>query len=570
MAKIAFYGSLARRILSVTFILIVIPMVIYAYLSWDRDWRIHLRTTLSQLELMAYSHQDEFEHWKGFRHEDLTLFSKEGFTSIEIPSSLSSLFVVEGKKFKESSTLAMVGKPLFFHAEAGSFVADNPYTQQEEIFLLKKIDGALWGLSEEVSQWKTLFAAFEEAGYPTTLTFIEKGQTPTTKGGVVLSLDRIGTWKKKILSLRGEDIALRVPLEGAHFDLLIEIPAAKVTHARGTGFFGHLILFFSLFLLLGAIGTFWLVSRMARPLNQLSHVMHAVEAQNYAKRYKAAPLGFEINVLGETFNRMLDALVRNMEEAKNERVARELLERELDIGRQIQQELLPKEIPQFPGLKVGGGFIPAKEVGGDFYDLFPIDDQHLFLTIADGSDKGISACLYALIVRSMLRSHAIAGNDLKKIVMATNDLFCHDTGMTGNFVTAWMAIFNKESKTLSFTSAGHCPAIYIGSGGEVEELNTQGIALGVEEGAEFEVKEKILVSDSLLLLYTDGVIEAHNEKGELFEKSRLIEFLTGRRALGPQALIDKLLEEINQFSKGLPQHDDLTVLSIQTDFSDRL
>lgn len=258
---------------------------------------------------------------------------------------------------------------------------------------------------------------------------------------------------------------------------------------------------------------------------------------------------------------MIEKLLKNMEEAKNERVARELLTKELQIGRLIQKELFPTHLPTFPHLEIGTGFLPAQEVAGDFYDLYPKQDR-LFLAIADGSGKGVSPCLYSLIVRSIMRSRFVTGEEVDEILNQTNQLFCDDTGMTGNFVTSFAGIYDANKKTLTFANAGHFPAILIHPSGAIEELTTPGIALGVERSAQIEKKEVVLQEGSFLFLYTDGVIEAENKSGEFFGKTRLIDFLTTVREKPAQAIIDSLIIEVQNFAQGAFQ-DDLTALGLK-------
>ena len=491
MAKKTFYGSLATRIFLSSLFLIVLPMGVYAFFSWDRDWHIRLSSSLARLEQIGQANQKIYSNWY----------------ETEVGSGEVTL----------SGNQVMFGQKSI------------PVQELEELFIGNvEIEQEAEGMSlSTVTQLK------EHLSY------------------------------KDLALLKENELRAWIPLKNASFDLVIKFPSEGMSHIQGSGIIAHLLLFSLCFIVLGTLGALWLVSRFSRPLHQLTRVMNQVESGQHSKRYHPDAYGFEINLLGEQFNQMLGRLFKSMQEAQSHLVAKEVLARELDIGHSVQKELLPKHIDAFLGMKVGGALIPAKQVGGDFYDLFPLDEERLFLTVADGSDKGVSACLYALIVRTLFRSFAMTEHDLKNIALMTNRLFCKDTGDTGNFVTAWMGIFHTKTKELTYTCLGHPPGLAIRSNGQLDELSTKGIALGVDEKMEVEVKsEKFGLEDSLFL-YTDGILEAHNKKGELFEKSRLHAFLKEHHALFPQELINQLFESVDQFAQGIEQHDDLTALSLK-------
>lgn len=563
------------------------PLLIYGFLIWDRDWHIKLNTVFSELEMVGKLDAQKFDEWLGLHQiqlEQMQLLLKDTpapssylaskLDQLQQIGDISSLFVFD-KNFRCTSSSAgeMVGKSDFFpdmlkkayENKTLTYLAQNPLNGRDELFLMHRIGDELWGLSVDKALWSS---SFEYADSKFQITFVDKLKGPNTNIQI-FTLEELQNLEKsegifQIHRLKGHDLGLQLPLKEALFDLEVVMPSKQIMKLEGTQVFSHLLHIVLIFIFIGGLVAVWLVRKISHPLEYLYEVMGAIEHKDYSKRYQRQPYGFEINFLGQSFNQMLDAVLQHMEEAKNERVTREILSKELNIGHEIQSELFPREIPAFPGLMMGVGFIPAKEVGGDFYDLFAKDKNRLLLSIADGSDKGISACLYSLMVRSLLRSSVLAKEDLSSMVKATNDLFCHDTGDTGNFVTLWVGLYHVKERSLSYTSAGHLPAILLHSDGTIEELSTQGMALGASVDIEIEVKTKILPANSLLLLYTDGVIEAHNEKGELYGKARLFDFLQGRCSLSPQELIDQLTLEIGEFSKHAPQHDDFTVLGVKT------
>lgn len=536
LKKSKVYGSLAQRIVAVLLVLIVIPLAIDALLLIRGDQKIKHRAADNQLALIGKSFTLYYDQWVAFRLEQL-----EDPRDLE---GLSTRFVFDTSfTCIESNVKEMVGKGGFFTDELKEafdrgkwlFMGNNVYTGKSELFVVERDKERLRGLSVDEEQFLDPLERYAP---------------------FLLTLSDAKTSSKEMKSRF-------FPAPDAAFSLKVAIPIAKIEELDTGGLYRHLIEFSLVIFVVGGLGTYWLIRKMAKPLKQLSSAMESARNQEYSRRYHRQPFGFEINELGSHFNEMIEAILLHMEEAKNQRVAKELLKKELEIGHQIQRELLPKEIPEFPGVAMASRFVSAKEVAGDFFDLFAVDEDRLFFVIADGSDKGISACLYSFLVRSMLRSFASSEKELSEIIKKTNNLFCQDTGDTGNFVTAWMGILEAPTSTLTYASCGHYPAVWIQSDGAVGELTTRGIALGVQHIEQVDVASVRLLDGDSLFLYTDGVIDAQNEKGQLFGKSRLIELLKAKAELKPQPIVDALMGEIEAFSGGAEAYDDLTVLSLR-------
>lgn len=583
--RLKFYRSLTSRVAFVFLVLIIFPLLLYVGFLWSREWKVTLNGVFSEMELIGDFARIYLEEWyedKLIQLDNLTFqdIEKDAFLSRDLSTILKC-----NRSFEcvYSNRNALVGKKDLFpkllkkayEAKHLMFIATNPATQKKELFLFKRKGNDLLGISVDLEKWVSAFNSLQGVGYPTILTFVSSnqivfpvGMKENEKEVKIWSFSQLKRWKEDAgiwewISLRNKDLALIFTVSNANFDLRVFLSANKIPQYGNGNFFTHLMTLIAILVVIGGASAFWLVVRISRPLEQLYAVMEGVRKGNYSQKYSSDPLGFEINILGENFNQMLRDLLQNRQKAEDERVEREVLSQELLIGRRVQKELLPKEIPEFSGLSLGVGFVPAKEVAGDFYDLFARSEKELLISIADASDKGVSACFYSLVVRSMLRSHAIAGEDLQNIVLKTNQLFCKDTAFSGNFVTAWVALYEADTNTLHYHSAGHLPALIIFPDGNIEEHTTEGIALGVEESAMAYVKSIRLEKGSLLFLYSDGITEAHNEKGELFGKSRLLDFLQSHHNQKPQELIDALIKEVHQFAGELSQHDDLTAVSIK-------
>ena len=319
---------------------------------------------------------------------------------------------------------------------------------------------------------------------------------------------------------------------------------------------------YAIILVGGSILAFFLTKRMSRPMQNLSRVMGGIQVGHLEMRYKEDPLGYEINQLGTIFNEMVDTLLQKQRLAEEERIKRERYAKELLIGREVQRSLLPKKMPKYPGVELAEVYLPAKEVGGDFYDVFIRGEKNeeLALVIADASGKGVRACFYSLGVRSMLRTYAQKYEAVQSVLANTNKLFCQDTGDTGMFVTALVGFYNHESRTLRYYSAGHNPLLIRRVNGETTFVDHLGAALGIEVGEKGGDQSVQLASGDVVVFYTDGITEAHNEQNQLFGEERLVQLVEGCEGQTPSEMIAAILKEVEKFVGDAAQHDDITML----------
>lgn len=366
-----------------------------------------------------------------------------------------------------------------------------------------------------------------------------------------------------------EQVAVEVPIGGTDLSLLLTADERTIfqeQRARLWRVLGVFILIFAV----GGWAALWLTLRMSRPWQQLCEVMNRVSKGDLTARYHKRRSGFEINIVGAIFNQTINSLREQMARAEAERVQKETLDQEFRIGREIQMSILPTKPPVFSGVSLAARYVPAKQVGGDFYDVFPLmrggeGTSELVLTVADASGKGISACLYSLLLRSMLRSFAVTSSRVSDIMLQANNLFCQDTGATGMFVTVLSAIYHPSSKELSFTSCGHPPALIRRSNGALEALVGQGLAVGVTTFTELPQDTVSLDRGDLLVLYTDGITEAHNVKNELFGDQRLSNYLAQEGHRGVDEVADGILAQVAAFRGTAPQFDDMTLLLMRVD-----
>lgn len=313
----------------------------------------------------------------------------------------------------------------------------------------------------------------------------------------------------------------------------------------------------------GALIVILLTWRMARPFHHLSYVMNSVKSKQLNSRYKKDMFGFEINVLGQIFNETIESLLQQMKNVQDERVKREMLEQEFKIGREVQMQLLPQKMPQIPHISLASAFIPAKEVGGDFYDAFINHEGDLIISIADTSGKGISACLYSLGVRSLLRGFGKKTSSLSEIVIETNNFFYEEAGDSGMFVTLFIASLNLQTGLFRYYSCGHNPPILKRNDGSMQLLSSDGLALGLSKIEKIEEKTLELKKGDLIFLYTDGVTETINTDNELYGMKKLKQFLKKMPAPIQNSLIADLLADLRDFANSAPQYDDITIVVLE-------
>ncbi len=253
--------------------------------------------------------------------------------------------------------------------------------------------------------------------------------------------------------------------------------------------------------------------------------------------------------------------------AERERLTQERarLQTELDIARDIQRASLPSTFPAFPNrteFDLFARMTPAKVVGGDFYDFFLLDDDHLVLAIADVSGKGIPAALFMMIGKQALRNSALQGGTPAEILTFVNNQLC-ENNPNEMFVTIWLGILTISTGEVTACSAGHEYPILLRDNGKYELFEEpHGLACGALSGELYENYTFRLPPGGKLFVYTDGVVEAHNGQDELFGAEKLVEELNRGVEDTPKASVKRILKLINDFAGECEQFDDITMLSL--------
>jgi len=248
-----------------------------------------------------------------------------------------------------------------------------------------------------------------------------------------------------------------------------------------------------------------------------------------------------------------------------EAAERALHGQELEQAREIQQSLLPKEIPQLPGFAIDGAWEPARVVGGDYFDVIRLSESRLGICIADVVGKSISAALLMANVQASVRAFAAESTSPAQLCKRVNSVLCSSIG-TGKFVTFFYGVLDAAEKTLQYANAGHLPPILIRAGGQVQELDSSGAVLGVFPAWKYEGSRARLEPGDRLLLFTDGITEAGLPGGEEFGEQRLIQGVRQYAAASTSELKSQLLMDVKRFCNSQLQDDaTLIVISALTD-----
>ena len=273
--------------------------------------------------------------------------------------------------------------------------------------------------------------------------------------------------------------------------------------------------------------------------------------------------GDELETLADSFNKMTTDLKIHVEELQCTTAEKEGLLKELEIARGLQQRLLPQSSPSITGIDIAAHNEPAREVGGDFYDFIPVTDDNWGFAIADVSGKGMPAAMFMGLSRTILRASAAGDLAPADAIRKANELICRDS-TSGMFVTLFYAVLNTRWKHLRYVNAGHNPPLLFRKGlEEVKQLKTGGIALGINRQIELREASIDLLPGDTLVLYTDGITEAINDRNELFGLERLVQTIRSNGALSSKDLIEKIQDDVMRFADGKAQFDDITLMVLK-------
>lgn len=265
---------------------------------------------------------------------------------------------------------------------------------------------------------------------------------------------------------------------------------------------------------------------------------------------------------------MIDELQAHMDDIARMGAERERTRSELAVASRIQLSALPAVRPPFSGCEdfgLSASMRPAKEVGGDFYDFFLIDEDHCGVVIADVSGKGVPAALFMMRVKALLNQLMRDDAAPDRVLAQANDSLCEDNE-AGMFVTVWLGVLDLRTGELSFANGGHNPPLYRHADGSVEWLRDRsGLLLGCFEGSPYHAFARTMAPGDALVLYTDGVTEAMDASDRCYGNDRLLHLVEQRGDGYPAAVSEAIEEDVRSFAEGAEQADDITLLVLRYD-----
>lgn len=259
----------------------------------------------------------------------------------------------------------------------------------------------------------------------------------------------------------------------------------------------------------------------------------------------------------------LQAIMRDITERKKADLAlldNARIKRELEIAQEVQQSLLPAQPPVIPGLLVASICVPASNVGGDYYDFFSPGDQILDTVIADVAGHSFGSALFMTEARSVLHAKVNAAYSPARLLADVNDLLLEDLTRSELLLSMFYARLDINSSTLTYANAGHCrPLLYRSVNGSFEELDADGLLMGVRQGVFFEEKSLQMCDEDILCLYTDGITESENSNGEYFGDKRFREVIAEFSHKHPEEIISAVFQNLADFSGHMDLSDDMTM-----------
>jgi len=270
----------------------------------------------------------------------------------------------------------------------------------------------------------------------------------------------------------------------------------------------------------------------------------------------------ELAVLARSVERMSIDINQYIEDLTHTTAEKERLSAELDVATQIQANMLPRIFPPYhdhPELELFATMSPAKEVGGDFYDFFMIDEEHFAIVVGDVSGKGVPAALFMVIAKTLIKNVTMQGKSPAEIFEIVNNQLCEGND-AGLFVTCWLGILTLKTGELVFANAGHAAPV-IKKGDKAEYLSTKpNLMLAGMEGMTYQNHTITLSRGERLFVYTDGITEATNKDKELYGEERLLNALQNVKSLSAKEILKEVRRDIDSFVGDSPQFDDITML----------
>lgn len=301
---------------------------------------------------------------------------------------------------------------------------------------------------------------------------------------------------------------------------------------------------------------------MVSAYGDMDNIRHAMN--NGAFDFATKPI--DLDDLQLTIDKAVEQIqfIRSAQKEHNQLVD---IQSDLTVAREIQHAILPRtfklKMEAADSVDIHASMVAAKDVGGDFYDFFPIDDHRIGFTMADVSGKGVPAAIFMAVSRTLIKATGLRGLPSNECISTVNDMLC-DESVDSMFVTVFYGIYDLNTGVIDFTNAGHNPPYILHADGSVEMLKSEcNLVLGAIEGMPFKNESLQLEKGDTLVTYTDGVTEAENIDHQQFDESRLEETLAGLKGANSEAIVAAINAQVKEFAGEAPQSDDITLLVIR-------
>ena len=313
------------------------------------------------------------------------------------------------------------------------------------------------------------------------------------------------------------------------------------------------------------------VTRITKSLNRIAKTAREIADADLSDENILNNINFlphssndEVGNLNDAIANMSNSLRSNINKLVESTARQNKIKGELGVAFDIQMGMLPNRdsIPKSDYYCIAAFIHPAKEVGGDFYDVFNLDENHMIVSVGDVSDKGVPAAMFMSICVTLMRQIFKTQDDIGRSMKILNDCLS-ERNPNLMFVTIFVMIINTVTGEFTYVNAGHCKPLII-HGDSYEELQeTSGPALGIMSGASYSMSQGMLEPEDYIMIYTDGISEAQNEKGEFFDTERIYSTIDDRKFNSSNSLVYALLDSVTEFRKDAAQSDDMTILCYQ-------
>ena len=338
----------------------------------------------------------------------------------------------------------------------------------------------------------------------------------------------------------------------------------KELYAGLYDFFRKLTVIFCISLFAMIVITILITRKFISPISRLVEATRCIGQGDFKTSMPVYRSKDEISQLTNAFSQMKEELVHYIKNLQEATVAREKIEGELNVAHDIQMGMLPRNFPVRDDWDLAALLVPAKAVGGDLYDFYFLDEDHLFIAVGDVAGKGVPASLFMVVARTLFRSRVALRIPLNQSIYEINKEICRENP-NQMFITFIAGIVDLKNASMTYCNAGHNPPFLIRSSGKIEKLREiHGIPLGIYEHTVYSAGTVLFSPGDTLLMYTDGMTEAINNSDGFYREEGMLAIIRKNHDLCPSELISHLENDVRNFMKGVEQADDITLLALRS------